>query len=178
MDFSLYFLFLNVKLLVKKSAIIIGMNERGKYHKIDGNKMPSVGMMLANRLIIITNPPKALTAPNLLIVSEAIKKIIDPNKGKNKVAIIDAKYGSGLKLNLSPLEKGREMKYTYQITVNHNAAKAGIRVIFLKISNLLFFLVSEIFIFANPMTTPIDVISIPVINEMCVGLNKPSIPKV
>ena len=90
MDFSLYFIFLNVKLLVKKSAIIIDMNERG-YHKIDGNKMPSVGMMLANRLIRITNPPMALTAPNLLIVLEAIKKIIDPNKGKNKVAIIDAK---------------------------------------------------------------------------------------
>ena len=33
------------------------MNERGKYHKMDGNKMPSVGMILANKLIIITNPP-------------------------------------------------------------------------------------------------------------------------
>src|SRR5215204_5777860 len=154
------------------------MNERGKYHKIDGNKMPSVGMMLANRLIIITNPPMALTAPNLLIVLEAIKKIIDPNKGKNKVAIIDAKYGSGLKLNLSPFENGREKKYTYQIIVNHNAAKAGIKAMFFKISNLLFVLVSEIFILANPMTTPIEVISIPVINDICVGLNKPSIPKI
>ncbi|HJU59414.1 MAG TPA: hypothetical protein VJ583_06670, partial [Nitrososphaeraceae archaeon] len=113
-------------MLVKKSAIIIDMNERGKYHKMVGNKMPSVGMILANKLIIITNPPMAVTAPNLLIVLEAIKKIIDPNKGKNKVAIIDAKYGSELKLNLSPFEKGREKKYTYQIIVNHNAANAGI----------------------------------------------------
>ena len=165
-------------MLVKKSAIIIGISERGKYHKMDGNKMPSVGMILANKLIIITNPPMAVTAPNLLIVLEAIKKIIDPNKGKNKVAIIDAKYGFGLKLNLSPFEKGREKKYTYQMIVNHNAAKAGIKVMFLKISNLLFVLVSEIFILANPITTPIDVISIPVINDMCVGLNKPSIPKI
>ena len=62
--------------------------------------------------------------------------------------------------------------------VNHNAAKAGIKTIFLKISNLLLVLVSEIFILASPMTTPIDVISIPVINDMCVGLNKPSIPKI
>ena len=106
----MYFLFLNVKLLVKKSAIIIGMNERGKYHKMDGNKMPSVGMMLANKLIIITNPPMALTTPNLIIVFEAVKKIIDPNRGKNKVAIIDAKYGFRLKLKLSPLEKGSEKK--------------------------------------------------------------------
>jgi hypothetical protein len=154
------------------------MNERGKYQKIDGNKIPSVGMILANKLIKITNPPMAVTAPNLLIVLEAIKKIIDPDKGKNKVAIINAKYGSGLKLNLSPFEKGRVKKYTYQMIVNHNAAKAEIKAMFLKIFNLLFVLVSEIFILANSMTTPIEVISIPVINDMCVGLNKPSIPKI
>ena len=52
----------------------------------------------------------ALTAPNLLIVLEAVKKIIDPNRGKNKVAIIDAKYGFRLKLKLSPLENGSEKK--------------------------------------------------------------------
>ena len=62
--------------------------------------------------------------------------------------------------------------------VNHNAAKVGIKAMFLKIFNLLFVLVSEIFILANPMTTPIEVISIPVINDICVGLNKPSIPKI
>jgi hypothetical protein len=50
--------------------------------------------------------------------------------------------------------------------VNHNAAKAGIRAIFLKVSKLIFFLLDDIFILASPMTTPIDVISIPVINEI------------
>ena len=82
----------------------------GKYHKIDENKMPSVEKILEKKLVIITKPPMALTAPNLLIVLEAIKKIIDPNRGKNNVAIIDAKYGFRLKLKLSPLEKGSEKK--------------------------------------------------------------------
>ena len=78
-------------MLVKISAIIIGMNERGKYHKIDGNKIPPVGMILANKLIKITNPPMAVTAPNFLIVWSYIN-YYNPNKAKLKLILLYNKF--------------------------------------------------------------------------------------
>lgn len=90
------------------------------------------------------------------------------------LAIKVAAYVFKLKLKNSDSENGKTNIKTYQIDVNHNEERQGIRK-----SLPRDFQCEILFIMPyNPMKTAMELISIPVAKVICVGLRRPSNPKI
>jgi hypothetical protein len=95
-------------------------------------------------------------------------------RGRKILAIKVALYVSKLKLKKSDSENGKTYIKTYHMDVNHNEQRQGIRKI------LANFFQCEILLFItpyNPIKTATELISIPVAKVICVGLSRPSSPK-
>jgi hypothetical protein len=90
------------------------------------------------------------------------------------LAIKVAAYVFKLKLKNSDSENGKMNIKTYQIDVNHNEERQGIRK-----SLPTDFQYEMLFIMPyNPMKAATELISIPVAKVICVGLKRPSNPKI
>src|SRR5918995_4424159 len=151
-----------IELFNTRSATITGSIDIIEYHGNSGVKILPVGMIFAKIFMPTTNTTTALAAPNFPIALDAVKNIVELSNGKAINAIRVATIGSKLNWKCSPFENGRANIYTYHVVVNHKAANAGI------IANLINLCLEPMgkctITLANPRTTAIEFISIPVIS--------------